>query len=63
VTYRRTARCSSRPPCECDVAALADRLRALRRDAAAGERALAAARALSAPDVVASGLAAVYDGS
>jgi len=46
-----------------DVAALADRLRALWRDAAAGERALAAARALSAPDVVASGLAAVYDGS
>jgi glycosyltransferase involved in cell wall biosynthesis len=45
-----------------DVAALAGRLRALWRDAAAGERALAAARARTAPEVVAAGLRAVYAG-
>jgi glycosyltransferase involved in cell wall biosynthesis len=43
-----------------DVPALAERLRALWRDAAAGERALGAARARSAPAVVAAALAAVY---
>jgi glycosyltransferase involved in cell wall biosynthesis len=44
-----------------DAAALADRLRALFRDAAAGERALARARELSAPQRVAERLRAVYD--
>jgi glycosyltransferase involved in cell wall biosynthesis len=43
-----------------DVAALADRLRALYRDAAAGERALARARARWSPDTIAAGLRAVY---
>lgn len=43
-----------------DVPALAERLRALFRDAAAGERALAAVRARNAPAVVAAALAAVY---
>ncbi|HEY7076625.1 MAG TPA: glycosyltransferase family 4 protein, partial [Solirubrobacteraceae bacterium] len=43
-----------------DVPALADRLHALWRDAAAGERALAAARERSAPGVVAAALAAIY---
>ncbi len=45
-----------------DVDALAQRLRALWRDAAAGERALAAARARSAPEVVAAALRDVYNG-
>ena len=44
-----------------DVPALAERLRALFADAAAGERALARVRAISAPDVVAARLRAVYD--
>ena len=43
-----------------DVDALAARLSALWRDAAAGERALAAARARSAPEVIARELADVY---
>jgi glycosyltransferase involved in cell wall biosynthesis len=43
-----------------DVDALADRLRALWRDQQAGERALAAARARFAPEVVADGLQQVY---
>ena len=43
-----------------DVTALADRLAALWADAEAGERALASARALSAPPVVASRLADIY---
>jgi glycosyltransferase involved in cell wall biosynthesis len=43
-----------------DVPALAERLRALWRDAAAGDRALAAARARSAPAVVAAALADLY---
>jgi glycosyltransferase involved in cell wall biosynthesis len=46
-----------------DVGALAERLRVLWRDAAAGERALAAARARSAPEVIGSALTAVYDGA
>jgi glycosyltransferase involved in cell wall biosynthesis len=45
-----------------DVAALADRVRSLWRSAEAGDRALAAARALTAPPVVAGALRAVYDG-
>jgi len=45
-----------------DVNALAGRLTALWRDAAAGERALARARELSAPDRVAAALRAVYAG-
>jgi glycosyltransferase involved in cell wall biosynthesis len=45
-----------------DVAALAERLSALWRDAAAGERALAAVRARAAPEVVAAGLRELYDG-
>jgi glycosyltransferase involved in cell wall biosynthesis len=45
-----------------DVGAAAERIRALFGDAAAGERALALARARYAPPVVASQLAAVYDG-
>jgi glycosyltransferase involved in cell wall biosynthesis len=45
-----------------DVPALAQRLRALWADPAAGERCLAAARARTAPDVVAAGLRAAYDG-
>jgi len=43
-----------------DVAALAARLAALYRDAAAGERALAAARARSSPDVIAHALREIY---
>jgi glycosyltransferase involved in cell wall biosynthesis len=43
-----------------DVPALQERLKALFGDAAAGERALAAARARSAPEVVAEQLQAVY---
>ena len=46
-----------------DVAAMTERIRALWRDAAAGEAALAVARARTAPPVVAAGLRAVYDGS
>ena len=45
-----------------DVAALAQRLQALYRDAEAGERALASARARSAPEVIAAQLADLYDG-
>jgi hypothetical protein len=45
-----------------DVDALARRLTALYGDAQAGERALAAARARSAPEVIAARLAALYDG-
>jgi glycosyltransferase involved in cell wall biosynthesis len=43
-----------------DVAALAERLRALWRDAAAGERALGQIRARTAPEVVAARLAPIY---
>jgi glycosyltransferase involved in cell wall biosynthesis len=46
-----------------DVAAIADRIRALWRDAEAGEAALAAARERCAPAVVAAALSAVYDAS
>jgi glycosyltransferase involved in cell wall biosynthesis len=46
-----------------DVAAMADRIRVLWRDAGAGEEALAVARARTAPGVVAAALRAVYDGS
>jgi glycosyltransferase involved in cell wall biosynthesis len=46
-----------------DVAAIADRTRALWRDARAGESALAVARDRTAPPVVASALRAVYDGA
>jgi glycosyltransferase involved in cell wall biosynthesis len=46
-----------------DVAALADRLRALWGDAAAGERALATVRERTAPEVVAAALGRVYDGA
>ena len=46
-----------------DVDALADRLRRLWRDAAAGERALAAARERSAPEVIASRLTDLYSGA
>ena len=42
------------------MAALAARLAALFGDAAAGERALAAARARSAPDVIAHALRDIY---
>jgi glycosyltransferase involved in cell wall biosynthesis len=45
-----------------DVDALAGRVRTLWGDAAAGERALAAARERTAPPVVAAALRAVYDG-
>jgi glycosyltransferase involved in cell wall biosynthesis len=45
-----------------DVPALAQRVRALFGDAGAGERALAAARALCAPEVVAAALRDVYTG-
>jgi glycosyltransferase involved in cell wall biosynthesis len=45
-----------------DVAALAERVRALWGDAAAGERALAAVRERCAPAVVADALRAVYSG-
>jgi len=45
-----------------DAGALAARVRALYADAAAGERALAVARARTAPPVVARALRAVYDG-
>jgi glycosyltransferase involved in cell wall biosynthesis len=45
-----------------DIDALARRLTALYGDAQAGERALAAARARSAPEVIAARLAALYDG-
>lgn len=45
-----------------DVAALAERVRALWRDEPAGERALAAVRARCAPEVVARALAEVYAG-
>jgi len=44
-----------------DAGALADRLRALWGDAAAGERALAVARERFAPEVVARELGALYD--
>jgi glycosyltransferase involved in cell wall biosynthesis len=43
-----------------DVAALEQRLIALYRDAAAGERALATAKARSAPEVIADGLRRIY---
>ena len=46
-----------------DVAALATRIEALYGDAAAGERALALARARFAPPVVASALREVYEGT
>jgi glycosyltransferase involved in cell wall biosynthesis len=46
-----------------DVAALAERLRALWGDGAAGERALARARERWAPDVIAAGLRDVYGGA
>jgi glycosyltransferase involved in cell wall biosynthesis len=45
-----------------DVAALADRISALWGSSAAGDRALAAARALTAPSVIAAALRDVYDG-
>jgi glycosyltransferase involved in cell wall biosynthesis len=45
-----------------DVPELADRIRELYGNAAAGERALAVAREHTAPDVVAGKLRAVYDG-
>jgi glycosyltransferase involved in cell wall biosynthesis len=45
-----------------DIPALADRLRMLYGDAPAGARALAAARARSAPEVIATQLTALYDG-
>jgi glycosyltransferase involved in cell wall biosynthesis len=45
-----------------DVQAMAERIRALWRDAAAGEAALATARERTAPPVVAAALRAVYDG-
>jgi glycosyltransferase involved in cell wall biosynthesis len=45
-----------------DIEALAQRLTALYGDAEAGERALAAARARSAPEVITTQLAALYDG-
>jgi glycosyltransferase involved in cell wall biosynthesis len=45
-----------------DIEALAERVRALFGDAAAGERALALARERFAPDVVASQLSELYDG-
>jgi glycosyltransferase involved in cell wall biosynthesis len=45
-----------------DEAALAERVAARFRDAAAGERALAVARARCAPEVVAAALREVYDG-
>jgi glycosyltransferase involved in cell wall biosynthesis len=45
-----------------DVAALAERVTALWGDAGAGDRALAVARARTAPAVVAGALRAVYDG-
>ena len=45
-----------------DVAAMGERVRALFGDARAGERALAAARALCAPSVVAAALRDVYGG-
>ncbi len=44
-----------------DVTAIADRIRALWRDARAGEDALAIARERTAPPVVAAALRAVYD--
>ena len=44
-----------------DVGAIADRVRALWRDAAAGDAAIAAARARAAPATVAAALSAVYD--
>jgi glycosyltransferase involved in cell wall biosynthesis len=44
-----------------DIAALSDRVRALWRDSAAGERALASVRERTAPPVVAAALARVYD--
>src|SRR4030095_3039593 len=46
-----------------DVQGLAKRLDALYVDAHAGERALAAARARSAPEVIAAGLRGIYDGT
>ena len=46
-----------------DVPALADRLRTLWGDAAAGERALARARERWAPDVIAAGLRELYGGA
>jgi glycosyltransferase involved in cell wall biosynthesis len=45
-----------------DVAAAAERIRALYRDAAAGDAALEVARERTAPSVVAAALRAVYDG-
>jgi glycosyltransferase involved in cell wall biosynthesis len=45
-----------------DVTALAERVRALFADAAAGDRALAAARALCSPSVIAAALRDVYTG-
>jgi hypothetical protein len=44
-----------------DIPALAQRLTTLYRDAHAGERALAAARARSAPEVIAARLAELYE--
>ena len=46
-----------------DVAAMADRIRALWRDGGAGDEALAVARERTAPAVVATALRAVYDGA
>jgi glycosyltransferase involved in cell wall biosynthesis len=43
-----------------DVDAMADRIRALWRDETAGEAALATARKLTAPPVIAAALRAVY---
>jgi glycosyltransferase involved in cell wall biosynthesis len=45
-----------------DVPAMADRVRALWRDAAAGDAALAVARERTAPPVVAAALRPIYDG-
>jgi glycosyltransferase involved in cell wall biosynthesis len=45
-----------------DVPAIADRIRALWRDAAAGDAALAVARERTAPPVVAAALRPIYDG-
>jgi hypothetical protein len=45
-----------------DIAALSERVTALFADAAAGDRALAAARALCSPGVVAAALRDAYTG-
>ena len=46
-----------------DVPAMAERIRALWRDGAAGDAALAVARRRTAPAVIAAALRPVYDGS